>query len=214
MAPEKTEGILTLARISCCIAVRNNAKLREEYQLALQNGMQPSVLREAVLQSYLFAGYAAAINAFITLNEVLPSEPESEFFQETPSSVEGWRERGEDLCRTIYGSQYEKLVDNMQQLHPDLADWMIWEGYGKVLARPFLSPLVRELLIVAMTAALQTDRQFYSHVRGALHVGAEAEVLRAVLAETKSFMDQTQFQKYESILDELITGKMPEKIVD
>ncbi len=28
----------------------------------------------------------------------------------------------------------------MKQLHPDLADWMIWEGYGKVLARPFLSP--------------------------------------------------------------------------
>ncbi len=79
------------------------------------------------------------------------------------------------MCRRIYGKHYEKLVENMHQLHPDLGEWMIWEGYGKVLSRPFLSPRVRELLIVAMTAVLQVERQFHSHVKGALHVGASRE---------------------------------------
>ena len=156
MSDPGREEIFALARISCCIALRDETGLRVEFQNALQQGILLSMLREAVLQTYLFAGYAAAINAFIALNEIAGDN--SEFLQENEKGIESWRRRGEELCRQIYGSQYEKLVHNMKHLHPDLADWMIEEGYGKVLARPFLSPVVREILIVVMTAALQTER--------------------------------------------------------
>jgi alkylhydroperoxidase/carboxymuconolactone decarboxylase family protein YurZ len=92
----------------------------------------------------------------------------------------------------------------MKRLHPDLADWMIQEGYGKVLARPFLSPMVRELLIVAMTAALQTDRQFYSHARGALNAGADPKLLTSLFEHVKPYIAEDAFHRYQLILDALL----------
>jgi alkylhydroperoxidase/carboxymuconolactone decarboxylase family protein YurZ len=192
------EEILALARICSLVALRNETELRAEYIKALNGGIQLPVIREAVLQTYLFAGYAAAINAFITLNEV--SEGNQEFFREESGSLKNWEERGEELCTKIYGSQYEKLVHNMKRLHPDLAEWMLWEGYGKVLARPFLSPIVRELLIVAMTAVLQVERQFISHVRGAMNVGATSEQIWAVFEQVKIHLSEEVASRYEEIM--------------
>jgi 4-carboxymuconolactone decarboxylase len=154
------------------------------------------------LQTYLFAGYPATINAFILLNEVAGSD--REFLREEPASLEQWQERGEEFCRKVYGSQYESLIHNMKQLHPDLADWMILEGYGKVLSRPFLSPAVRELLTIAMTAVQQVERQFYSHVRGALNVGASPQQITSVFDQVKSYLDENAYRHYQQILNSLL----------
>ena len=199
------DQITPLIRISICVALQDEQNLRKEFENALRAKLELPLIREAVLQTYLFAGYAAAINAFILLNEIAGTEPDQKtFWQETTQDLERWKERGQELCQKIYGSQYEKLFHNMKQLHPDLADWMIWEGYGKVLSRPFLSPRVRELLIVAMTAALQVERQFHSHVRGALHVGATPEELRAVVEELKHFLPENILARYYDLLMQFV----------
>ena len=49
---------------------------------------------------------------------------------------------------------------------------MVEEGYGKVLARPGLALVVRELGIVALLALQDAPAQLYSHLRGALNAGA------------------------------------------
>ena len=175
------DEILSLARMSAFVGLRDESKLAAEIELALKQGISILYIREAILQTYLFAGYPAAINAFIILNELTGTH--SDFLREEKSSFEEWKERGETLSRKIYGGQFEKLMENMNRVHPDLADWMIQEGYGKVLARPFLSPRVRELLIVGMTAVLNVERQFHSHVRGAIHVGATKPEIKRVLDE-------------------------------
>ena len=199
------DQITPLIRISICVALQDEQNLRKEFENALRAKLELPLIREAVLQTYLFAGYAAAINAFILLNEIAGTEPDQNtFWQETTQDLQDWKERGQELCQKIYGSQYEKLFHNMKQLHPDLADWMIWEGYGKVLSRPFLSPRVRELLIVAMTAALHAERQFHSHVRGALHVGATPEELRAVVEELKHFLPENILARYYDLLMQFV----------
>jgi 4-carboxymuconolactone decarboxylase len=195
--------ILTLVRISACVALRNEEALRHEFQYAIEQGFDLKVIREAVLQTYLFAGYASTINAFIVLNELTNNKDPYNadiFFQEESKNLEMWESRGKELCRRIYGPQYEKLMDNMRSLHPDLADWILWEGYGKVLSRPFLTPAVRELLIVSMTAALGVERQFHAHVRGALNVGANPDQLTAVLNELKLLLPETFLRPYHVIL--------------
>jgi alkylhydroperoxidase/carboxymuconolactone decarboxylase family protein YurZ len=181
--------------------VRNESLLEKELQRALYEGIEPTTIREAILQTYLFAGYAATINAFIVFNRLVPHN--SDFLQESTESIEEWKTRGEELCRKIYGSQFERMVENMNKLHPDLANWMITEGYGKVLSRPFLTPLTRELLIVAMTAVLNVERQFHSHVRGAIHVGATPQQLQEVFHEAKSFMDPSTVPSLEKILNQV-----------
>lgn len=78
-----------------------------------------------------------------------------------------WWRRGNELCQQVYGTQFERLRENLGRIHPELSDWLIFEGYGKVLARPVLTPRERELWIIPMLMVLDVPEQFFSHLRGA-----------------------------------------------
>jgi 4-carboxymuconolactone decarboxylase len=92
------------------------------------------------------------------------------------------RRRGEALCRRIYGPVYDRMISRMAGYHPDLADWILADGYGRVLSRPGLSIRERELIVVAVLSALRLPKQLESHVRGARRVGATAREVSAMLA--------------------------------
>jgi 4-carboxymuconolactone decarboxylase len=77
---------------------------------------------------------------------------------------------------------YGRLRKNIRALHPRLDEWMIAEGYGKVLSRPGLDLGRRELCIVAACAATGQDRQLQSHLHGARNVGVADEVIAETLA--------------------------------
>ena len=51
-----------------------------------------------------------------------------------------WRERGEATCKRVYGAAYERLRQNIRALHPLLDEWMVVDGYGKVLSCDVLAP--------------------------------------------------------------------------
>ena len=73
----------------------------------------------------------------------------------------------------------------MARFHPDLARWILEDGYGKVLSRPILSLRERELIVVAVLAALDLPLQLESHVRGALRVGATKRQVEAMRTLTR-----------------------------
>jgi 4-carboxymuconolactone decarboxylase len=138
----------------------------------------PVGVEEVLVQSYLFLGFPAALNALALWRE-LSGRPAP---ASSSSDWEGWRARGEEVCARVYGGQYSRLRENVARLHPDLEAWMLTEGYGKVLGRPGLELRVRELCVAALLAGLDAAPQLRSHLRGALHVGATvAEVEEALV---------------------------------
>ena len=86
---------------------------------------------------------------------------------------------------------YDRLRVNIRELHPELDEWMIVEGYGKVLSRPALDLPRRELCIVAACAASRQERQLHSHLRGALNVGIHADVVSAAIDALEPVVDET-----------------------
>ena len=86
------------------------------------------------------------------------------------------------MCATIYSPNFERLVANMASVSPELAEWMVVEGYGKVLSRPGPTALEREVASIVFLANSNHPVQLYSHVRGARNLGATAEQLAAVMA--------------------------------
>ena len=76
---------------------------------------------------------------------------------------------------------YDRLRENIRHLHPLLDDWMIDEGYGKVLSRSGLDLPRRELCIVAACAATGQDRQLHSHLHGARNAGASVGAVDAAV---------------------------------
>lgn len=136
----------------------------------------PEAVEEALVQCYLFLGYPAALNGLAVWRKSSGHRP-----AEDDTSVETWEARGTEVCRAVYGDQYERLRANIRRIHPDMDRWMVAEGYGKVLGRPGLSLAIRELCVVAVLAVLDAPVQLYSHLRGALRVGASAGAVEEAL---------------------------------
>ena len=78
-------------------------------------------------------------------------------------------------------------MDTMRGLSPDLASWMILEGYGKTLSRPALDSPAREYCVVAMLAATRMWRQLRSHSIGAVNVGGTRARVRDAIERCARF---------------------------
>jgi 4-carboxymuconolactone decarboxylase len=170
-----------LVRLSAVLAAGSEAEMRRALQASL--GVLPHAwVEELLLQTYLFAGIPRALNAAREWRRASGAAAPRADEGEDYSRADEWRARGEQTCAEVYGPFYERLRHNIRELHPALDAWMIVEGYGKVLSRDALDIRRRELCVVATCAALRQDRQLHSHLHGALHVGATADEVGAVLA--------------------------------
>ena len=143
---------------------------------ALEDRIPLPWLRETLLQSYLFVGYPRAIQALQILTRCGPEEERESFWTDAARHPE-WGPRGRNLCERIYGPSFGPLLSVMRRTHPELAEWMIREGYGKVLSRSFLGATVRELCVVALLTAQQSWPQLEAHLSGALRVGASPQAV-------------------------------------
>ncbi len=189
-----------LVRLSARITAGSEEAVRTGFGECIAAGVPVQWMEEVVLQSYLFAGFPRALNAArewrrATGNGVhapgspgSPGSPASPASPGVPAAVGEtyaaafeWRLRGEETCAAVYGASYEKLRANITALHPALDQWMIVEGYGKVLSRNGLDIGRRELCIVAACAAAQQDRQLHSHLLGARNVGVPDAVVGAAI---------------------------------
>lgn len=174
---DSTDDLRALVRISVALGRGDPARIERELRDARAIASAESI-EEVLLQSYLFLGYPACLNAFASwrrLSPVAASPPVTDRWSE-------WVRRGQAVCERVYGGQYDRLRDNIRKLHPDMERWMVAEGYGKVLGRPGLSLLRRELCIAALLAAMRAEPQLYAHLRGALNAGASHAQVEEVLS--------------------------------
>ncbi len=170
------------AALSALAAAGDWAGFESQARWAVLSRTPIAWLREAILQSYLFVGYPRAIEGLKILSRIAPvSSRAAPPRTESPTAARHWRARGEALCRAIYGPHYPALLRLMREIHPDLAAWMVTEGYGKVLSRPFLTTREREICVIPILAAQGSWPQLGSHLAGALRVGARRrEVAEAI----------------------------------
>jgi len=106
--------------------------------------------------------------------------------QVTASDFQDWTERGSQLCRRVYDSNYDTLKARVEAMAPEVFLWMELEGYGKVLSRPGLDVIDREMAIVACLMIEHWPIQLHSHIRGAINVGAPREMLCNVVSDLRT----------------------------
>ena len=176
-----------LVRAAAAVAAGSEEEIRAA--LAESAGFVPPLwMEEMILQSYLFAGFPRALNAMREWRRVSGLDSDgTDGSADSGGAAVGetgagdWRARGEATCSTVYGVFYEKLRGNIRALHPALDEWMIVEGYGKVLGRPGLDLKRRELCVVAACAASRQNRQLHSHLHGARNAGATSAEVEGTL---------------------------------
>ena len=177
-----------LIALATAIALGDEALVEQHCRTCMAEGAPETWVDELLLQSTLMVGWPRALIAAAICRRVLgPArwlEDGADF-----SRLPEWQERGEAVCRTIYGDNYLRLRSNIQELHPALDAWMVTEGYGRTLGRPGLDLARRELTIVAQVAVQGAERQLHSHLRGALHSGTAPEALDSALAIVRPSLD-------------------------
>lgn len=169
-----------LVRLAAVIAVSDEPTMRAALVRAVAE-IPGEWVEELILQSYLFAGFPRTLNAMREWRRAsgrrAPADDPGAHVDEAPA----WAADGEETCARVYGPFYDRLRPNIAALHPALDMWMIVDGYGKVLSRPGLDLVRRELCVIAVCAVGRQDRQLHSHLHGALHVGASAALVEGAL---------------------------------
>lgn len=138
---------------------------------------------EAVLQSFLFAGFPRCINGLESFRRHYGPNACQEATPRTEGALDAQalRLRGEDLFRKIYGQNTEVVLAALDNYHPELKEWILVDAYGKILSRPALPARTRELCAVVGLLVSGDTRQLSSHIRGAVHCGAKRNEIDAAV---------------------------------
>lgn len=176
---ENDRQVRLIAILSAAIAV-SDADLTERIIKTLkQLDVSDLVIYETVLQSYLFLGFPRMIEASLVYNKVYGDIENNEDIRKISEiEAKNWYEDGIKLCRVVYGKNFEKLKKRFLSVSPELFRWMVLEGYGKVLSRPGMNRIERELAEVAALIVDKRERQLVSHILGSLNVGATMSVIK------------------------------------
>lgn len=178
----KGEDIFPL--ICAAAALRKELKLRQLILRARSIGIKGKSLYESLLQNYLFTGYPSAMVSLKILSEYFPL---TKIVSQESWDLNKYRTRGTINCKKVYGRKFSKLISNVKDFSPELSDWLILEGYGKVMGRRGLSFKQRELNNVAVLTCLRFEEQLYSHINGAFKVNATINELEKVVGNLKLF---------------------------
>lgn len=207
MVPTPTPGLVTLhmfdaetaalVYLAAELAGGDETAVREALGVAFQT-VRPDWVEEVLLQTYLFAGFPRALNGMREWRRISGRAPQ-EADAEEAYDVDAFRARGGVTCATVYGPMYERLRVNIAALHPALDQWMVVEGYGKVLGRPALDLGRRELCIIAACAVARQDRQLHSHLHGALHAGVAAPVVTAALQHLRRLLSPADADRFTAL---------------
>ncbi|MFN3134408.1 MAG: carboxymuconolactone decarboxylase family protein [Candidatus Kryptonium sp.] len=198
----KNTDIKFLVRIASLVSLGKVKKLEKELSKALSYGVKVKRIEEAMLQCYLFAGFPAVIEGFTVLRKFVgESSAKSKGY-----NVDKFYSNGVKTCKRVYGESFDKLLKNMKSLHPELLEWMLIEGYGKVLSRDVLNLKERELLNVAVLTSLGWERQLYSHLWGALNVGVKKEDITETIKEIGDICGIAKFKRALKIFQDILSS--------
>ncbi len=192
-----------LALVSASAVLRKEKELREILLFLKGKKFSSRKIYETLLQTYLFAGYPSALISLSIYSEYFKTD--KEFTEQW--NIKLFKERGKENCRKIYGNRSEKLISNISFFSPELADWLVTEGYGKVLGRKGLSFKEREVCNIAVLSALKFKSQLYSHINGGHRLGLHWNEINEII-ESLSLLNRNDSVKFgKKVLDTFVQRK-------
>jgi 4-carboxymuconolactone decarboxylase len=192
---ERTRALVRLS------AALTGAETHQHVVMDAAAALDPGGAEEVLLQSHLFLGYPAALNA-LSLWRRRTGRPAP---APEPDAPDLWRRRGEAVCEEVYADHYRALRALMAQIHPDLDRWAVHDGYGKVLGRQGLDLRTRELCVAAQLAGSNATRQLHSHLRGCLNVGASPEEVEGMLDSIQDLIPEERARDARRVWDRVRT---------
>jgi alkylhydroperoxidase/carboxymuconolactone decarboxylase family protein YurZ len=196
--------IRLLSILSAAIAHSKPETTRMIMDYLKQKRIRAKSIWEIILQSHLVTGFPRMIEAAIIYNEVIGNgdgrRPNSIYNHYKESA---YYKIGERLCRKIYGKNFIRLKNRFNSIAPEIFEWIIAEAYGKVLSRPGLKTIERELAMTAILIVDNQKRQLISHIMGSHNAGADFDLIRRINRDILPFAGKSRCQLAERLIDEI-----------
>lgn len=188
-----------LINISILTLLGRSADLTDAMHWALDRRVGSDLIREAILQTFLFAGYPRALHAFEVFDAVLEDRglagrARQDRLPPRASLPAFFRRRGRALFEEIYRGDANLVMNRIRGFQPEFMDWIIEDAYGKVLSRPYLDLKTREILSSALLTVLRLPRQLTPHMRGAIRAGARPAELSEAIGQLELFLAPSKLQ--------------------
>lgn len=177
--------IRELLTVACLTAIQALPQLKAHVQGALNAGNSPLMIRETIYQCAPIIGFPRTLNAISVADEVFLEAGISLPLPAQGKTEESNRyEKGLALQYPLYGNEikekYEDLPDGIGEALPRFLTEMC---FGDFYTRGVLSVQERELLVLAVLAALGADVQIKAHALGNLKAGNSRETLYAAMVQ-------------------------------
>lgn len=173
--------------ITCTVltVMQTLPQLKAHAGAALNVGVTPIELREAVYQCAPFIGFPKTLNAVATINEVfvergiaLPLDK-----QDNVSEEERF-ERGKAIQYPIYGDEIAQAMAPLPAgMGEDVARFLTEYCFGDLYTRTGLNVAQRELLIYCILTTMGATPQLQAHALGNLKIGNSREQLTAAVIQ-------------------------------
>ncbi|MCB0726466.1 MAG: hypothetical protein KDD00_03335 [Ignavibacteriae bacterium] len=196
------KDIQQISEISAYIALDKHKNTEHSMIEYKSSGFSPLKLYEAVLQTYLFCGFPATIESLRIFNKIFDKFKFPDHSQKY--DFDYLMSEGETNCNLIYKNNYKKLIENMNKFSPDLKEWMILEGYGKVLGRKGLSLPEREIINVTILTARFYKHQLHSHIRGCMNIGVSSKEMSIIIESFNGFINKKNVSKCKLLFKSII----------
>lgn len=154
-------------------------QLKAHIMAAINAGVKPIEIREALYQLAPFIGFPKTLNAVSCMNEAfaqmgVPTPPPAATVNE-----DNRFEKGLAIQQPIYGDEIEKKYPDVPQIPKYLTEF----GFGDFYTREGLSLQQRELLVLVVLTTIRSDSQIAAHLLGNLKVGNSKQTIIAAMLQ-------------------------------
>lgn len=184
---DKMRQLITLVVLS---VNQTLPQLKAHVAAALNIGLTPIEIKEAVYQCAPYIGFPKTLNALSEVNEVFTAKGIAMPIESQQTTDEENRlEKGVAVQTAIFGDIITKMRTNATSNQAHIQDYLSAFCFGDFYTRKGLSLKTRELLTLCIVSAIGgCESQVKAHVQGNKNVGNDKETMIAAIMHCLPYM--------------------------
>jgi 4-carboxymuconolactone decarboxylase len=185
------------------------AQFRFHVGVALNVGLTPVEIKEAIYQCAPYIGFPKTLNALYQANDVFKEKNISLPLESQKQIEENERfDEGLKVQVSIYGDIIEKMSKNAPENQKHINKYLSAFCFGDIYTRSGLDLKTRELLTLCIISTLGgCESQVKAHVRGNLNVGNDKELMISAITQCLPYIGFPRTLNALNCVNEIISEK-------
>lgn len=200
---KKTREMLTVVSLA---TQQTLPQLNAHINAALNVGVKPLEIREALYMTAPFIGFPKALNAIGVMNEVFKSRNIDLPLPDTTNVVEENRfATGQKIQEPLYGDEIKQVLSDVPgNMGAETARLLTEVCFGDYYSRGGLDVKTRELLAVSILVSNGNLAVLKSHIKGNIKAGNSPETIAAAIVQVMPYVGFPNAIESLKILSEAI----------